>query len=103
MVSRPAQTFNIHKSEDYPNNEKEEKGDPMWTSQGSTLPSVCVYVGWGLCLIASLAASFFTVLYSLQWGGEKANMWLTSFILSASQSIGIISPFQVGITIGELH
>ncbi len=67
----------------------------MWLAPGSQLPSVCVYLGWTLCFLASFAAAFFTVLYSLEWGGEKANRWLIAFLLAASESIYIISTIQV--------
>ena len=71
----------------------------MWLAPGSQLPSVCVYFGWTLCFLTSIIAAFFTVLYSLEWGGDKANRWLTAFLLAASESIYIVNTIQVTVII----
>ena len=70
--------------------------EPCWRkTKWRRLPAVFVYVGWALCLLAALASAFFTFMYSLQWGGDKANRWLGSFLLTATESITIFSTGQV--------
>ncbi len=69
--------------------------ESMWLAPGSWLPSICVYLGWTMCFLVSITAAFFTVLYSLEWGGDKANRWLTAFLLAASESICIVNTIQV--------
>ena len=66
------------------------------------LPYVCVYVAWGLCLLICLTAAFFTFMYSLEWGGEKSNVWLIAFFLSTIQDIGVISVAQVSLLLIHL-
>ena len=61
------------------------------------LPYWCVYVAWSLAILAVLLSSFFVILYSLQWGKEKAEEWMTSFFLSFFQSLLIIQPFKVSL------
>ena len=68
----------------------------VWrATKNKRLPYVCIYLGWTICFLSTLASAFFTLMYSLQWGGEKANKWLSAFLLSAGENIGIISTAQV--------
>ena len=59
------------------------------------LPHFFVYVGWTLCLLTSLAAGAFTVFYSLMWGAETSNSWLTSIMVSFFQDVVITQPIKV--------
>ena len=58
-------------------------------------PQWCVYIAWALCLATSLVSATFTVFYSLQWGKETSNQWLTSVLVSFSQDIIVIQPIKV--------
>ena len=58
------------------------------------LPWWCIIFGWILVVLSIMTSAFFTILYSLQWGGVKSTAWLTSFLLSAVQSVIIIQPFK---------
>ena len=49
-----------------------------------------------VCFFSITSAGFFTILYSLEWGKEKANEWLTTFLLSFFQSVIVVQPVKVG-------
>ena len=48
-----------------------------------------------VCFFSIVSSGFFTILYSMQWGKEKANEWLTTFVLSFFQSVVIVQPIKV--------
>ena len=59
------------------------------------LPHVFVYVAWCLSLLISLTGATFTVFYSLMWGADISNEWLTSILVSLVQDILITQPIKV--------
>ena len=59
------------------------------------LPPYFVYVAWCLSLLISLTAAAFTVFYSLMWGADISNEWLTSILVSLVQDILITQPIKV--------
>lgn len=59
------------------------------------LPHVFVYVAWCLSLIMSVTGAAFTVFYSLMWGADISNKWLTSILVSLVQDILITQPIKV--------
>ncbi|XP_053522580.1 polycystic kidney disease protein 1-like 3 [Artibeus jamaicensis] len=63
------------------------------TSNG--LPKWLTYVCWLLLGVTSLAAAFFTALYSLKLNKEQATSWVISMILSVLQNVFIIQPAKV--------
>jgi len=64
---------------------KEKKGlHPRWR-----------YLAWTVCALSTVASATFTVFYSLDWGAELANKWLTAFVLSFFQSVLLIQPVKV--------
>ncbi|XP_039707853.1 polycystin-1-like protein 3 isoform X3 [Pteropus medius] len=63
------------------------------TSNG--LPTWLTYICWLLLGVTSLAAAFFTVLYSLQLNKDQATSWVISMILSVLQNVFIIQPVKV--------
>ena len=65
-------------------------------------PHFCVYIGWALCLMASLVSAAFVVFYSLMWGKEIANQWLASVLISFFQDVIVIQPFKVVILVSLL-
>uniref|UniRef100_A0A2C9JW57 Polycystin cation channel PKD1/PKD2 domain-containing protein n=1 Tax=Biomphalaria glabrata TaxID=6526 RepID=A0A2C9JW57_BIOGL len=60
-----------------------------------TFPHWCIYIAWTLCFLSILVSGFFTILYSMEWGTEKANQWLTTFLLSFFESVIIVQPIKV--------
>ncbi|XP_031571396.1 uncharacterized protein LOC116305596 isoform X3 [Actinia tenebrosa] len=59
------------------------------------LPHFFIYIGWTLCILTSLAAATFTVFYSLMWGANTSNQWLTSIMVSFFQDVIITQPIKV--------
>lgn len=53
------------------------------------------YVAWTILILSTVASATFTVFYSLDWGPDRANKWLISFILSFFQSVLLIQPVKV--------
>lgn len=64
-------------------------------------PHWCVYIAWTLCVLAILASGFFAILYSFEWGRDKANRWLSNMMLSFWQSVLIVQPIKVSLVIGK--
>ncbi|XP_069123478.1 uncharacterized protein [Argopecten irradians] len=60
-----------------------------------TLPHWCIYIAWVLCFFSITSSGFFTILYSMEWGPEKANEWLTTFLMSFFQSVIVVQPIKV--------
>ncbi|KAK7506559.1 hypothetical protein BaRGS_00002034, partial [Batillaria attramentaria] len=69
--------------------EKKRKKKPL------SLPHWCIYIAWVLCFLSVVTSAFFTILYSMQWGAEKANEWLITFVMSFFQNVIIIQPVKV--------
>lgn len=69
--------------------------EKKWWKRKYPLPYWCAYIAWALAILSSLTGALFVILYSLQWGKEKANMWLSSLIISTIQSVFIIQPVKV--------
>ncbi len=62
------------------------------------LPWQCIYIGWTLAILSTTASAFFVLLYSLQWGKAKSEIWLSSLVISFCQSVIIVQPIKVNIT-----
>ncbi|XP_062584304.1 polycystin-1-like protein 2 [Saccostrea cucullata] len=65
-------------------NEKED-GLPYWV----------VYVAWIFLALTVLSSAFFLILYSMEWGKEKSEEWLLSFVLSFLESVVLVDPLKV--------
>jgi len=59
------------------------------------LPQFFVYIGWLLCILASATAGTFVIFYSVQWGKEISNQWLTSALISFFQDVALMQPIKV--------
>lgn len=62
---------------------------------GCELPHFFIYIAWCLCFATSVTAATFTLFYSLVWGEEVAERWLSSILISNSQDIFIVEPAKV--------
>lgn len=58
------------------------------------LPHCFVFIAWSLCMSVTLTSSAFTVFYSLSWGAEISNQWLTSIFVSLVEDAIIIQPIK---------
>ncbi|CAH1264033.1 PKD1L3 [Branchiostoma lanceolatum] len=54
------------------------------TQQGRAkgLPHWCKYVAWVLVVLSAVGSAIFTVLYSLEWGKDKSERWLSAYFMS---------------------
>ena len=59
------------------------------------LPPFFVYIAWYLSLLISLTGATFTVFYSLMWGADVSNQWLTSILVSLVEDVLITQPIKV--------
>ncbi|KAH3789114.1 polycystic kidney disease protein 1-like 2 [Dreissena polymorpha] len=62
---------------------------------GARLPWWFIIFGWFLVVAGTLVPSFFVLLYSMQWGKQKSEEWLTSFLLSIFESMLFVDPIMV--------
>ncbi len=74
---------------DVPNTEHERK-----PAKGG-LPRGCLVVGWILAVLAIISPAFFLILYSMDWGKEKSNAWLVSFVMSLLETLFVTDPIKV--------
>ncbi|XP_045211050.2 uncharacterized protein LOC123562481 [Mercenaria mercenaria] len=70
-----------------------EKGNPK--IEGITLPETFHYLGWFTVGVTVLTCGFFILLYSAEWGKQKSEEWLTTFILSFVESVFCFDPIKV--------
>ncbi|CAF0709342.1 unnamed protein product [Brachionus calyciflorus] len=74
---------------------RESKDDVRNKKQGRNLPHWVIYIGWFLVFVSILVPGFFVILYSMQWGKQRSEAWLTSLFMSFFQSLFIIDPLKV--------
>ncbi|KAK7111719.1 hypothetical protein V1264_011307 [Littorina saxatilis] len=60
-----------------------------------SLPHWCIYIAWVVCFLSVVGSAFFTILFSMEWGKEKANEWLITFVMSFFQNVIVIQPVKV--------
>eukprot|EP00106_Octopus_bimaculoides_P013343 XP_014780785.1 PREDICTED: polycystic kidney disease protein 1-like 2 [Octopus bimaculoides] len=60
-----------------------------------SLPHGCIYIGWLLVFANIGTSAFLTFSYSMEWGKEKSNAWLTSMFMSLGESITVIQPTKI--------
>ncbi|KAH9502266.1 hypothetical protein Btru_073289, partial [Bulinus truncatus] len=58
-------------------------------------PQPLRYVTWILILAAVGVSSFFVILYSMEWGQDITEQWLSTFFLAFLQSLFVLDPFKV--------
>lgn len=79
----------------YAQNEGSSPSATNLNKRPGCLPHFFVYIAWSLCILSSLAAGTFIIFYSVQWGKEIANQWLTSALISVIQDIAVMQPIKV--------
>ena len=50
---------------------------------------------WTTANLAILSSAFFVILYSMEWGAEKSNAWLVSYVFSFVENAFIADPMKV--------
>ncbi|XP_078681718.1 uncharacterized protein LOC144916466 [Branchiostoma floridae x Branchiostoma belcheri] len=64
-------------------------------SSSRFLPHWFVFVAWSILVLSCCVSAFFTILYSLEWGAEKANAWLKTFLMSFVQDVLVVEPCKI--------
>ncbi|XP_035665950.1 polycystic kidney disease protein 1-like 2 [Branchiostoma floridae] len=64
-------------------------------SSSQFLPHGFVYVAWSVLILVCCVSAFFTILYSLEWGPEKANAWLKTLLMSFVQDVFVVEPVKI--------
>lgn len=59
------------------------------------LPHWCRWIAWSLCFVIVVISSSFTFFYSLMWGKEIANQWLSSMFVSFIQDLFCNQPLKM--------
>ncbi len=52
-------------------------------------------LAWTIAILAVIVSTFFVILYSMEWGAERSNAWLVSFLLSFVENVFIADPLKV--------
>lgn len=91
--------YNINEKSHYEDEESGGNGAELHkktkVKSPGCLPHFFVYIGWLLCILASLAAGTIVIFYSVQWGKEISNQWLTSALISFFQDVALMQPIKV--------
>lgn len=74
--------------EDKPDEAKRKSSSPCF-------PHWFVYVAYTLCLVTTLTAAAFTLFYSMAWGKEISNKWLSSTLISFVQDAFVTQPLKI--------
>lgn len=59
------------------------------------LPHWFVYIAYSLCFLITMAAATFTLFYSMAWGKEISNKWLSSMLISFVQDAFVTQPLKI--------
>ncbi|XP_078611633.1 polycystin-1-like protein 2 [Branchiostoma floridae x Branchiostoma japonicum] len=67
------------------------------TQQGPVkgLPHRCKYLAWVLVLLSTVASAVFTVLFSMTWGKEKSEKWLSAYFISFLVDMVLMQPAKI--------
>jgi hypothetical protein len=63
------------------------------------LPHWTIYIAWMVNILAILGSAFYLLLISMQWGKDKSEDWLTTFLLSFMESFFIMDPLKVTVLV----
>ena len=59
------------------------------------LPHYCVYIAWFLSFATVSVSATFTFFFSLQWGKEISNQWLSSMLVSFTEDLFVLQPIKI--------
>ena len=60
-----------------------------------TLPHFFMYIAWFLSFVTVALASTFTFFFSLQWGKDISNQWLSSMLISFTGDLFVLQPIKI--------
>ena len=59
------------------------------------LPYWFIYIAYSICFLTTLTAATFTLFYSMAWGKEISNQWLSSMLISFFQDAFVTQPLKI--------
>eukprot|EP00058_Branchiostoma_floridae_P018043 XP_002603532.1 hypothetical protein BRAFLDRAFT_79068 [Branchiostoma floridae] len=59
------------------------------------LPHWCKYVAWVLVVLSTVGSAVFTVLYSLKWGKDKSEKWLSAYFTTFLVDMILMQPAKI--------
>ncbi|XP_066292641.1 polycystin-1-like protein 2 [Branchiostoma lanceolatum] len=69
--------------------------EPTQQGPAKGLPHWCKYVAWVLVVLSAVGSAVFTVLYSLEWGKDKSESWLSAYFVTFLADIFLMQPAKV--------
>lgn len=63
--------------------------------QTSKLSGFLKFVAYLLSLLCVIASATFTIFYSMQWGTDLSNQWLSSMLVSLVQDLFVLQPMKI--------
>ena len=69
----------------------------MWgkTKKDFICPHFCIYIAWFLSLATVSVSACFTFFFSLMWGKDIANQWLSSMLVSFTEDLFVLQPIKI--------
>ena len=65
------------------------------TEKDVVLPYYCVYIAWFLSFATVSVSATFTFFFSLQWGKDISNQWLSSMLVSLTEDLFVLQPIEI--------
>lgn len=75
--------------------EEEETKPKDTTNKKQGLPYWTIYIAWTLCFLMTLVSATITLFYSMMWGKDISEQWLTSMLVSFFQDAFVTQPIKV--------
>ncbi|XP_071152223.1 polycystin-1-like protein 2 [Mytilus edulis] len=85
----------IFRNRRYKQNPKDLLTGGIITKDNAKLPWFFVFIGYGIAGSTLASGSFFTTLYSIQWGSETSTDWMLSILFGTTNGIMFFDPFKV--------
>lgn len=80
-------------SDEWSDKDVQEKANQ--SASEARLPHWCIYIAYPLCFVIVMTAATFTLFYSMAWGKEISNKWLSSMLVSFFQDALITQPLKI--------
>ncbi|XP_035694654.1 polycystic kidney disease protein 1-like 2 [Branchiostoma floridae] len=68
---------------------------PTQQEPAKGLPHWCKYVAWVLVLLSAVGSAVFTVLYSVEWGKDKSERWLSGYFIAFWADFFVMQPGKI--------
>ncbi|XP_066291223.1 polycystin-1-like protein 2 [Branchiostoma lanceolatum] len=68
---------------------------PAQQGPAKRLPHWCKYVAWVLVVLSAVGSAVFTALYSLMWGKDKSERWLSAYFTTFLVDMFLMQPAKI--------